>query len=72
MEISNILSPCPYYPPVAKMPTQELQVAKGELTSGNTTGEVYVQSSKGAAFLLADREKTIEEVEKKLLSRNLI
>ena len=52
------------------MSMQELQVAKGELTSGNTTGEVYVQSSKGSAFLLAVREKTIEEVDKKLLSGN--
>jgi len=62
-------SPFPNHPG-EKMSMQELQVAKGELTSGNTTGEVYVQSSKGSAFLLAVRENTIEEVDKKLLSGN--
>jgi hypothetical protein len=41
-----------------------LRVSKSELTSGNQTGEVYVQLSKGAAFLLTERKDAIKFVEK--------
>ena len=44
---------------------EQLKVSKVELTSGNQTGEVYVQLSKGSAFLLTDRREAIKFVEKK-------
>lgn len=45
---------------------QELIVAKNELTNGDTTGLVYVQSSIGAAFLVTPREEAIRKVEEKI------
>ncbi|KAL7463752.1 hypothetical protein ACHAXS_004103 [Conticribra weissflogii] len=45
---------------------QELKVAKSELTSGDTSGLVYKQSSPGAAFFVTPRWKAIEGVQKKI------
>jgi len=47
---------------------QELKVAKSELTSGNTSGEVYVRSSKGAAFLLTERIDVIKGIDDQAIS----
>ena len=44
---------------------EQLKVSKVELTSGNQTGEVYIQLSEGSAFLLTDRREAIKFVEKK-------
>ncbi len=48
----------------ARRKAKLLQVSKAELTSGNQQGEVYVQLSTGAAFLLTDRKDAINFVEK--------
>jgi chaperonin cofactor prefoldin len=47
---------------------QELTVAKSELTHGDTSGLVYVQSSIGAAFLVTPRSEAVRQVEEKMQS----
>jgi len=47
---------------------QELTVAKSELTHGDTSGLVYVQSSVGAAFLVTPRQEALRQVEEKIVS----
>jgi hypothetical protein len=42
---------------------QELTVAKSELTSGDTTGLVYVRPSPGAVFLVTPRVDALKQVE---------
>lgn len=49
---------------------QELAVAKSELTHGDTSGLVYVQSSMGAAFLVTPRRDALRIVEEKIASLN--
>ncbi|KAL3817120.1 hypothetical protein ACHAXA_009951 [Cyclostephanos tholiformis] len=44
----------------------ELAVAKSELTSGDVSGLVYVQSSPGAAFLVVSRSEALRGVERKI------
>ena len=44
----------------------ELTVAKSELTHGDTSGLVYVQSSIGAAFLVTPRSEALRQVEEKM------
>ena len=48
-----------------KQQLQELSVAKAELTSGDTSGLVYVRSSPGAAFLVTPRLDVLRKVEEK-------
>jgi hypothetical protein len=43
-------------------------VAKAELTSGDTSGLVYVQSSHGAAFLIQPRKEVVKLLEGKIAS----
>ena len=45
---------------------EELIVAKAELTSGDTSGLVYVRSSPGAAFLIEPRKEVLSSVESKI------
>lgn len=47
---------------------EELIVAKAELTSGDTSGLVYVRSSPspGAAFLIEPRKEVVRLVESKI------
>ena len=45
---------------------EELRVAQSELMSGNTSGEVYSQASKGAAFLIIERKDAIKKIEKQI------
>jgi hypothetical protein len=40
----------------------ELRVAKSELLTGNTNGNVYLQVSPGAALVLTDRTVAINQV----------
>ena len=40
----------------------ELRVAKSELLTGNTNGNVYLQISPGAALILTDRSIAINQV----------
>ncbi len=47
-----------------------LQVSKLELTSGDQSGEVYLQLSKGAAFLLTDRKDAIKFAEEEAKSKS--
>jgi hypothetical protein len=47
---------------------EELIVAKAELTSGDTSGLVYVQSSHGAAFLIQPRKEVVKLLEGKIAS----
>lgn len=42
---------------------QELRVAKSELTSGDTTGLVYVRTSPGAAFIVSPRMDALQKVQ---------
>eukprot|EP00804_Cyclotella_cryptica_P028687 CCRYP_008196-RC/>CCRYP_008196-RC protein AED:0.45 eAED:0.67 QI:0/0/0/1/0/0/2/0/94 len=53
-----------------KQQLQELTVAKTELTSGDTSGLVYVRSSPGAAFLVTPRldvlRKVVEEMDERI------
>ena len=42
---------------------QELRVAKSELTSGDTTGLVYVSTSPGAAFIVSPRMDALQKVQ---------
>ncbi len=42
-------------PPIAPRSLEELRVAQAELSSGNTSGQVYHRLSPGAALLLSDR-----------------
>ena len=42
---------------------QELTVAKAELTSGDTTGLVYVRTSPGAAFIVTPRMDALQKVQ---------
>eukprot|EP00569_Conticribra_weissflogii_P003063 CAMPEP_0171334376 /NCGR_PEP_ID=MMETSP0878-20121228/4614_1 /TAXON_ID=67004 /ORGANISM="Thalassiosira weissflogii, Strain CCMP1336" /LENGTH=74 /DNA_ID=CAMNT_0011835449 /DNA_START=47 /DNA_END=271 /DNA_ORIENTATION=- len=49
---------------------QELEVVKSELTSGDTSGLVYVQPSTGAAFFVTPRGNAIEGVERKINELN--
>ena len=42
---------------------QELRVAKSELTSGDTTGLVYVRTSPGAAFIVSTRMDALQKVQ---------
>jgi hypothetical protein len=47
---------------------EELIVAKAELTSGDTSGLVYVQSSPGAAFFIQPRKEVVKLLEGKIAS----
>lgn len=49
-----------------KLALEELAVAKVELTSGDTTGLVYVRSSPGSAFLVESRSEALRIVERKM------
>jgi hypothetical protein len=49
---------------------EELIVAKAELTSGDTSGLVYVRSSPGAAFLIEPRKEVIKLLEGKIASKS--
>ncbi|KAL3779011.1 hypothetical protein ACHAW5_010002 [Stephanodiscus triporus] len=51
-----------------KLALEELAVAKVELTSGDTTGLVYVRysSSSGSAFLVESRSEALRIVERRL------
>jgi len=48
-----------------------LQVAKSELTSGDTSGRCYVQRSAGAAFFLTDRHDAIKDIEKAIYDHDV-
>lgn len=41
---------------------EALRVAQAELSSGDTTGKVFMQTSPGAAMFLTDREVAKEKV----------
>jgi len=45
---------------------EELIVAKAELTSGDTSGLVYVRTSPGAAFLIEPRKEVLSLIESKI------
>lgn len=49
-----------------KQQIQELAVAKSELTSGDTTGLVYVQPSPGAVFFVTSRMEALRGVDEKI------
>lgn len=42
------------------------EVMKSELTSGNTSGAVYVAPSSGAVFMKKDRTSVLKDVEKQI------
>ena len=72
MNTHKQMSPIQVPPEEVSMLIQELQVAKAELTSGNTTGEIYMQTSKNSAFLLVRRSKAIQEVDKIIAAKRSI
>jgi hypothetical protein len=69
MNANTKLSPTHVPPEELTILIQELQVAKSELTSGNTSGEIYIQTSKGSAFLMTERAKAIQEVDKMISTK---
>lgn len=43
-----------------------LKVIRGELTSGDTSGEVYTATSEGAVYMKKDRAEVLKDVEKRI------
>ena len=47
-----------------------LKVIRGELTSGDTSGAVYIATSGGAVYMKKDRKDVLKDIEKRIKEKN--